>query len=338
MVLAPPPACCPAPLPDATPIIPRLIRFRPLLLIVAASACTPGPSPRWRADHHVHLATADLCQRIGECSSSRTPPAVLASDAIRTLDEGHVDRGVILSGAYLYSVASLKLDTAEVARLARRENEFTADEVAKYPDRLIGFLSVDPLQPSAIAEIDHWRGSAILRGLKLHLTANGVDLDNPEHHARLVAVLAAATRNGLPIVMHIGGGKMDAAGAERFITTVLPSAGASWVQIAHAAGGLPLRDDNHAAILGVFADHMERDDSLTRRVLFDLSYVPAPEEDSVAAAELTRQLRRIGMKRLLFGSDFDVITPVTQQAWLARLHFTPEELAVIRDNCAPWAC
>jgi predicted TIM-barrel fold metal-dependent hydrolase len=308
------------------------------ILLALGCRAAAAPVATWRADHHVHLASADLCGRIGECLETNTPSAVYARDAVKALDDGHVTKGVVLSCAYLYGLASLSLDSAAVARFARRENEFTAAEVAKYPDRLVGFLSVDPLQPSALGEIAHWSGSTTLRGLKLHLTANAVDLDNPAHRARVVAVLEAAARAHLPIVMHIGGGTMDSAGAERFIATVLPSAGDSWVQIAHAAGGLPLSGGNHTAILGAFAAHIERDDSATRHVLFDLSYVPAPEEDAVAAAGLTREIRRIGLARFLFGSDFNVITPVTAEAWLDRLHLTAEELATIRDNCAPWAC
>lgn len=78
------------------------------------------------------------------------PPAVFGSDAVAALDKAGIDRGVVFSSGYLYGLASLNLEPEAVARLTRRENNFTAAEVAKFPDRLTGFLSADPMQPSAI--------------------------------------------------------------------------------------------------------------------------------------------------------------------------------------------
>jgi len=49
----------------------------------------------WRADHHMHLASPDLCSRVGECLSSNRPEAVLAADAVRVLDQAHVAKGVV---------------------------------------------------------------------------------------------------------------------------------------------------------------------------------------------------------------------------------------------------
>ncbi len=297
-----------------------------------------GSAISWRADHHIHLASAELCRLVGECLPSNHPPAVFAADAIRALDEAHVSKGVILSCAYLYGLPSLHLTSRAIAEGTRRENEFTAAEVAKYPTRLVGFLSVNPLQDSAIAEIRHWQGSHELIGLKLHFTASAVHIRSAEARRRVALVLSAAAAEHLPIVIHLGGGKVDASDAEIFIRDVLPSAGESWVQIAHAGGGLPLHDGNHVGVLRAFADHIVQDDAATRHVLFDLSYVPAPDESREDAAALTRQIRRIGIKRFLFGSDFNVLTPEEEIKFLDRLGLTTEELQALRQNCAPWAC
>ena len=284
----------------------------------------------------MHLASVDLCARDVDCSKLNTPLAIYARDAVRMMDEAGVAKGVILSCAYLYGLDTLKLDSATVAHFTRVENEFVAAEVARYPERLIGFLSVDPLQSSALSEIEHWRGSKVLVGIKLHLRANDVHLSDPEHRQKLRAVFALAAREHLPIAIHVGGFEFNPREAELFIDEVLPSAGENWVQIAHAAGGMP--DKDHAGSLKVFADHIERDDPVTRHLLFDVAYVPSPEEDDTVVAALATQLRRLGMKRLLFASDFDVITPVTEIGWLKRLGFSPAEMDTLRENCAPWAC
>ena len=119
---------------------------------------------------------------------------------------------------------------------------------------------------------------------------------------------------------------------------VFPAAGDSWVQIAHAGGGLPIHDGNHVAVLRVFADHIAQNDPLTRHVLFDLAVVPAPTETRAQTAALLQQIRRIGISRFLFGSDFTVLTPAEEINNLRKLGLTPEEWHTLQQNCAPWAC
>jgi len=292
----------------------------------------------WRADHHMHLASPGLCGLVGECLPSNDPPAVFAADAIRALDQAHVSKGVILSCAYLYGLPSLHLKPAEVASMTRRENEFTAAEVARYPERLVGFLSVDPLAESAIDEIRHWRGSHQLIGLKLHFAASAVDIRSARDRQQVAKVIAAAADEGLPIVVHVGGGRFNGADTELFIRHVLPSAGSSWVQIAHAGGGLPRRNGNNLAVLRTFADYILQNNPATQRVLFDISYVPAPDERPEVAAALLAQMRRIGIKRFLFGSDFNVLTPLQQIKDIEKLRLTNGEMRTLEENCAPWVC
>ena len=150
--------------------------------------------------------------------------------------------------------------------------------------------------------------------------------------------MSVAAAAGLPMVIHVGGGKFNAADAELFIRDILPSAGSSWVQIAHAGSGLPLLDGNNTAVLRAFADHIVRADPLTRHVLFDLSYLPFPDETAQATAALREQIRRIDIKRFLFGSDFNVRIPLEEIKDIDKLGLTREELQTLRRNCAPWAC
>lgn len=292
----------------------------------------------WRADHHMHLASAHLCRLVGECLDSNNPPAVLASDAVEALNHAHVSKGVVLSCAYLYGLQSLHLGTREIAVGTREENEFTAKEVAKYPSRLVGFFSVDPLQDSALEEIRHWGKSRVLVGLKVHFTASGININDREHRRRVAQVIAAAAADGLPVVIHIGGGSFNATQAELFIRDVLPHAGHSWIQIAHAGGGLPREGQNNLDVLRVFADHITRNDRATRHLLFDLSYVPDPDEGQASISAVLHEVRRIGIERFVFGSDFNVLTPEQEIRNLNKLGLSPEEWKTLQGHCAPWAC
>lgn len=286
----------------------------------------------------MHLASPELCRLVGDCLKSNHPSAVYAADAVRVLDQAHVAKGVILSCAYLYGMPSLHLKADDVAKRTRIENEFTAAEVAKYPGRLVGFLSVDPLEDSAIEEIRHWHGNHQLIGLKLHFSASKVNIRDEDQRHRVAKVVAAAAEEHLPLVIHVGGGKFNAADAELFIREVLSSAGSSWVQIAHAGGGLPAIKENNLAVLRAFADHIVHNDPVTRHVLFDLSYVPMPDATPQNAAAITQQMRRIGMNRFFFGSDFNETTPQLTVKNLARLHLTDAEWESLHGNCTPWAC
>lgn len=322
---------------DGTPRV-LLRRLRGITWLLLTAAANVHAADTWRADHHMHLGSPDVCERVGGCLASNEPPAVFGADAVRALDQSKVSHGVVLSCGYLYGLASLKLSPEAVARWTRQENEFTAAEVAKYPDRLVGFLSVDPLNPAALNELRHWQGSRELIGLKLHLTASGVDIRNELERGRVRSVVREAATQRLPIIIHIGGGSFDETDAALFIRTILPSAGQSWVQIAHAGGGFPLESDNHVQVLRAFADHIAEDDPRIRHVLFDLSYVPAPEEGPAVASAMVREMRRIGMQRFLFGSDYNVLTPGEAAAAIRRLGLTQAEESVLRANCAPWAC
>jgi hypothetical protein len=73
-------------------------------------------------------------------------------------------------------------------------------------------------------------------------------------------------------------------------------------------------------------------------VLFDLAYVPAPEEDAATLTALMREVRRIGIERFLFESDFNVLTPSQEIVYLARLGLTTDEENALQRNCAPWVC
>ena len=328
----------------------RIASVARIILVLALLPTTRVPTATadktelsWRADHHMHLSSADLCSKLGDCEdcqciNSNHPPAVLASDAVKALDTAHVSKGVILSCAYLYGLASMHLPPGVEQKSIRVENEFTAAEVGKYPTRLIGFLSVDPLQDAAVDELRYWAKKPTFVGLKLHFRASSVNIRSAGDREKVGRVLREAAKERIPIVIHVGGGDFNASDAEQFIREVLPNAGDSWVQLAHAGGGMPKQDGNNLQVLRTFGDHIVKDDPKTRHLLFDLSYVPAPNESAEDSAAVTREIRRIGIKRFLFGSDFNVLMPTEQIRNLGKLGLTAEELQTLSQNCAPWAC
>jgi uncharacterized protein len=308
-------------------------------LLPALSLSQTQKQPAWRADHHVHVSSPDLCKRIGGCLESNQRPAVFASDAIAAMDKANVSRGVVLSCAYLYAMSSVGLAPSQITQKVREENQFTAAEVAKFPSRLVGFLSVDPFQDSAVEEIRFWAKRGGLIGVKMHFSVAKVHLNRKDERTKVARVVTEAARHQMPMVIHLGSPTFSPRDAEIFIREILPLARGISIQIAHAGGGgYPVIKARHQRILRIFADHIAKHDPATQNVWFDLSFVPAPDETEKDAMELRREIRRIGISRFVFGSDYNEDTPQHQIENLQRLGLVPAELETIRTNCTPWAC
>lgn len=111
----------------------------------------------------------------------------------RTLDEHHrealdgVDRAVVL--AFDAPAAGIVVP-----------NDYVAAYVARDPERLIGFGSVDPARPDALDELERMSADLGLRGCKLGPIYQDVDPLGPEFGR----VCAALERLELPLLIHQG--------------------------------------------------------------------------------------------------------------------------------------
>ena len=278
------------------------------------------------ADHHLHLLRSAL-----------SPPpgfALTGEDLVRQMDEAGIRRGVVHSIAYQFGNPFRPAVANEYERV-KAENDWTAAEAARYPERLVAFCGVNPLQEYALREIDRCAGQAGLRrGLKLHFGNSDVELDKPGHVAQMQRVFAAANRHRMAIVVHSRpnidhGRPWGAKQAGIFLERVLPEAQDVVVQIAHLASAGRYGDEGVDKALGVFADAIAAKDPRVKLLYFDVSMFGW----EVKKETLQQQLRTIGMGRLLYASDSPPLA-----AWKAfrRLPLTEEELRRIEENVAPY--
>ena len=79
------------------------------------------------------------------------------------------------------------------------DNNFIAETMTKYPERIIGFGQVNPRFPDAIQTIEHCATTLKLKGLKLHPTMHGYHFAD---HGLLDPIFEAADRNGLAILVN----------------------------------------------------------------------------------------------------------------------------------------
>lgn len=290
-----------------------------LCAAVAAHATEAAPV---RVDHHMHArseAALDALRRaqraLGEPVKAETAGSLTGTEAVAMLDEAGLEQGVLLSLAYLYGVPEVDFED-EYTRV-RAENDFVAEEVRRFPDRLVGFGSVDPLAGYAIDEIRRIAETDGLTGLKLHLANSDVDLRDAAHRDRLADVFAEAERWGLPVVIHLRTRAPDY-GAEDvriFMEHVLPATSSIPVQIAHI-GGWSGFDEATASAVQAFVAGIEEAPALASRLYFDAAavFVPlsraggrADLEDQVAAINhgALEAVRDLGPERVVFGSDWD---------------------------------
>jgi len=80
------------------------------------------------------------------------------------------------------------------------DDAYVASYVAVHPDKLIGFLSVDPTQSGWEDELRHGHQELKLRGIKLLSMYAGFRPDEP----RLDPLWQYAQRHGLPVLLHTG--------------------------------------------------------------------------------------------------------------------------------------
>lgn len=287
-------------------------------------------------DYHQHLfSPAAAAVVTGDAGS----PGISARDVVALLDQAGIRRALVLSVAYTWGKASRTPVENEYDRV-RAENDWTAQQVAQYPDRLRAFCSVNPLKPYALEEIARCsRDPRLRRGVKLHFGNSDVDLDNPADIAQVKKVFSAANASGMAIVVHMRTSidnqrRYGADQARVFLDELLPAAPNVPIQIAHLAGAGGY-EPTGAAALRVFADAIQRLDGRLKNVLFDVTAVVEAAAPPTQLDEIVARIRQIGVGRILYGSDA-AATPATfpKAGWATfqRLPLTAAEFDAIAAN------
>src|SRR5262249_10959165 len=225
-------------------------------------------------DYHQHLFSPDAAALVSGKPDSQ---GINARDLIALLDAAGIQRALVLSMAYTWGKAS-RAPVANEYEHVKAENDWTAQQVAQYPDRLRAFCSFNPLKPYALEELARCsKGPQLHYGLKLHFGNSDVDLDNPNHVAQVRKVFKAANGYHMPIVVHLHTSidnkrKYGADEARVFLNELLAAAPEVTVQIGHlaGAGGYDAATDS---ALSVFTDAIARHDSRMEKVWFDTTAV-----------------------------------------------------------------
>lgn len=307
------------------------------LLLAAGVRAEPVPA----GDFHQHVFSERIVALVGPAAGLQPLDAGAVVDL---LDAAGIRRGLLLSTAYMFGSPARQVED-ELARV-RAENDWTAAQAARYPDRLVAFCGFNPLKDYALAELKRCAGlPGLKRGIKLHFGNSDVQLDDPAHVARLRQVFAAANAADMAIVVHLRANIRNkrpygARQARIFLDRLMPAAPDVAVQVAHLAGSGPGFDDPAAReVLATLAQAAERREAGTRNLWFDVASIVGRDIGPDQAAEVARRLRQIGMRHVLYGTDSaqgDNLRP--REAWAAflRLPLDEEEFAQVARNLPPY--
>ena len=288
------------------------------------------------ADHHQHLFSPAVV------AAGETMQQITVDDLIAHLDAAGIRRAVVLSLGYILGVPNKT--AADEYDKVKAENDWTSSQVARFPDRLIGFCSVNPLKDYAFNELARCaKDERMRRGLKLHIANSRVDYHNPEHVARLRRLFAAANGYRMAIVVHMRTSisakiPYGADEARTFLNEIVPGAPDVPVQIAHLAGAGGYSDPLVDAALAVFVDAIGKGDPRTKQLWFDVTTIA-----SMATADqrtlLATRIRQLGVGRILYGSDATAGNNLPpRESWEAfrQLPLTADEFRTIAGNVPPY--
>jgi predicted TIM-barrel fold metal-dependent hydrolase len=307
-----------------------------LLLLSACVAARPAASigsftPR--VDYHQHLVSPAFAPIVK--LPQRDAKALLAE-----LDAAGIEKAVVLSVGYSFADERKKLPDPD--RLTREENDWTSGQVSGSGGRLIGFCSANPLRTAALAELERCLGLPGMRGIKLHFGNAGISLRDSAHAVRLAAVFALAERRGAPVLVHMrarGGSNYGAEDARLFLdrlVTVAPSIEIVVAHLGYSGPGYPDAD----SVMAAFGEAAEKGDSRMRNVYFDVATNVTEETTPENAALVSRRIRQVGARHVLYGSDLSPPGGSIASGWRIfrdRVPLTADELRTIAGNVTRFA-
>ena len=318
----------------------RSLLFWLVLLPAVAHAQRNEQTIAPNGDYHQHLFSPAAAAMQSTPSAPFQP--IPARDLITLLDSAGIQKALVLSVAYMYGRPGRNFED-EQSRV-RAENYWTAQQVSQYPGRLFAACSVNPLKDYAVEEINRCAKDSVLkRALKLHFGNSDVRTDSARQLEQLKRVFQAANANRMAIVVHMHANinnnrPYGREQATTFLEQLLPLASDVPVQIAHLAGAGGANNPRADSALAVFSAAIERNDPRMKNVWFDVSAVIDARATPASAQKVADQIRRLGVSRVLYGSDAAVNTNAPRRGWAAfrAIPLTDDEFRTIAANVPPY--
>ncbi len=242
-------------------------------------------------DSHAHIFPDKIAARAADGISSFYNMRVRFDGSVGSLLEINREAGV--DRAIVQSVATVQEQVHNI-------NNFVSEQVKLHPQELIGFGALHPDFPGIEAETERII-SLGLRGIKLHPDFQQFNVDDPKAFP-----IYEAAEGRLPILFHVGDSRYDFSSPKR-LYSVMKHFPKLTIIGAHLAGWT--KWDEAAELFSGGVIYADLSSSL---------YAMTPEH----AAEL---IRKIGTRRVMFGTDYPMWSAVEELERFRRLPLTAEE-------------
>jgi uncharacterized protein len=228
------------------------------------------------------FVTRDACFAL--LYSNPAAKIVTSDELIQSMDEAGIGKSAIMNLAWCSQ------------EICRETNDYILESVARYPERLIGFCSVQPAAgDAAIRELERCAQSGA-KGLgEVRPGEHSMDLRNTAFMKPLVEMLAG---KGMILLLHASepvghsyAGKGEA--TPQLLYPFIESYPELKVVCAHWGGGLP------------FYALMPEAEKALANVYFDTAATPFLYKPQV----FNRVADLVGSGKILFGSDFPLLSP-----------------------------
>ena len=273
---------------------------------------------------HTHLLSAEHV--VSAYGAPEGTPASDAADLINRLDQGNVEKAVVLSTAY----------QAKSSEGVSAENDWVSEQIAGFPDRLIGFCGINPVVEGAVAEIDRCLSLSGMIGVKLQ--ASGMDWEDDEQVEALSLVLDKSQELDIPVLIHLAGVALDRGGVLNMYR-MLGTHSKLRLLLAHCAGLTPGEIENILFGARNAQPRFVRLDNL----FLDLSACLEIYQDAPLSQRemIVWNLRRWGLEQVFFGSDYLMVaaveTPEKALDTLTKYPFTQEEIdQIVGNDASAW--
>ncbi|MGD0176752.1 MAG: amidohydrolase family protein [Candidatus Bathyarchaeia archaeon] len=213
-------------------------------------------------------------------------------------------------------------DAETSSHMPKVANEFVAKVADRYPERVVGFASVDPHKKSAVKDLEYAIRDLNLRGLKLHPQVQAFEPNDRAYYP----LYSKCVELGVPVTFHTGstywGAGLEGGGGVklRFSDPMLlddVAADFPELKLIMAHPGWPWQDEQLAV-----ATHKNN-------VYVDLSGWSPKYFQPLLITYMTKMIPQ----KFLFGTDYPMLSP---QRWLQdfeTLHTSPEiKDMILRDN------
>jgi len=248
-------------------------------------------------DAHAHIFPEKIAAKaavgIGEFYDLNMENDGTLATLLRICDKAGVDRCIVQS-------------VATVPQQVQSINNFIAESVQQYPDRLNGFGALHPDYEDIDGEVQRIVDLG-LKGIKLHPDFQRFQIDDE----KVFPIYEAASREGLPILIHAGDHRYDFSGPKRLYKAAKLFPELIFIG-AHFAGWSQW-------------DEAEELYDNYRNIYVDLSsslYDMTPEHAA-------RLIHVFGADRVMFGTDYPMWTADEELERFATVPLTDEERELI---------